>query len=70
MDTLELSPIARRRLWQCYLLLLELADQAEEEAVLDSELDENHDEETIDQADEVTQLSSEQLESASEQGDK
>lgn len=68
MDTFELSPIARRRLWQCYLLLLELAEEAEEDAVLDSELDENHDEETIGQTDEVTQLSSEQLESAPEQG--
>ena len=70
MDTTELSPIARRRLWQSYLLLLELADQVEEEAVLDSELDENLDEEAIGQADEITQLSSEQLESAPEQSDK
>jgi len=57
MNTNELSPEARRRLWQCYLLLLELADQAEEEAGLDPELDENQDLETISQTDELSQQS-------------
>ena len=33
MDTTELSPIARRRLWQCYTLLLELAEQADLETI-------------------------------------
>ena len=55
MNSNELSPEARRRLWQCYLLLLELADQAEEEAGLDPELDENQELKQVRKPDEITQ---------------
>ncbi len=33
MNELNLSPDARHRLWQCYALLLRLADQAEKDAI-------------------------------------
>ena len=42
MGELELSPEARRRLWQCYSLLLQLADEAEESITTDSELIEDN----------------------------
>lgn len=36
MGTSELSPEARRRLWECYRLLLELAEQAEPKTIVGS----------------------------------
>ncbi|MCB0176375.1 MAG: hypothetical protein KDJ97_38105 [Anaerolineae bacterium] len=41
-DNDELSPEARRRLWQCYQLLLELADEAEQ-TIPNDELADNKD---------------------------
>ena len=38
MSELNLSADARRRLWQCYSLLLRLADEAEKNSAADSEL--------------------------------
>ena len=33
MSELDLSPEARRRLWQCYSLLLRLAEEADEDTL-------------------------------------
>ena len=38
MSEFELSPEARRSLWQCYALLLALADEVEKETGSDDEL--------------------------------
>jgi hypothetical protein len=56
MKKLNLSPEERRRLWQCYSLLLRLADEAEENNVTDSELCEGHELLAVIEVDEATRL--------------
>ena len=56
MSEFNLSSDARRRLWQCYSLLLKLAEEDEKNAATDSELCERHESATATEANELTRL--------------
>ncbi len=52
MNELNLSADAKRRLWQCYSLLLRLADKAEKNTPADPKLREGHESATTTEANE------------------
>ena len=56
MNEPNLSTEARRRLWQCYSLLLRLADKAEKNTAADSGLDKGHESAAATRANELTRL--------------
>ena len=56
MSELNLSADARRRLWQCYALLLRLADEAEKNSAADSELWTGQEPAAATEANELTRL--------------
>jgi hypothetical protein len=54
MKELDLTVDAQRRLWQCYSLLLRLAEEAEQNTAADSELCERQESATATEANEST----------------
>jgi len=56
MSEFNLSADARRRLWQCYSLLLELPEEAEQNTAADSELCERQESATATETNELTRL--------------
>ena len=67
MTEINLSSDARRRLWQCYALLLELADEAEQNTTAESELCEDLESATPTEPNELTQSENDTIERETEQ---